>query len=598
MDRRRTGPLRRWIAIPLAATFVLLWLGTMTLFTQWRCQRLEDDVYTAYRNARDELDEQLEYYQNNLNNGLGAEAAAILRNNLSSAALYLSDLDGGMALVVRDGAGAVIRSQLAWGYGHENGVDVGERWYLELDSGLDDTGQTALAEWMMAHRKGAGYSLYPPDSAAGGDGTYARLTGWVEEGNTLRVKRIELIHPDGSTELVVETRLEGEPTDTVTLRHLELRSALMPSWYWSDNTGGENGPTDMSRRLANIREAQAILDRELAGEDRTVLRDGGFAGGGYSAETGELYYVAVQCGVLIPALRENLPLYASTLFLMVLVLLGLTRYLSRRVTKPVEELSARAEAGEPCPEDGPIRELNTLATAVNAGRGRLEEQLRRERAFTRAAAHELKTPLAVLRTHAEALREDIAPARRGEYLDVVLDESDRMAALVGSLLELSHMEEGGGLHREVLAMDALVRAVFDRLALPLERKGLHLKLNLEPGQVFGDRARLESAVENLASNALRYTPEGGAVSVRLERAGSWLRLAVDNDGPGLTTRELAHLFEPFYRGDAARSRATGGTGLGLAIVRTAAAAHGGTCWAENRAGGVRIWMELPALQSV
>lgn len=160
------------------------------------------------------------------------------------------------------------------------------------------------------------------------------------------------------------------------------------------------------------------------------------------------------------------------------------------------------------------------------------------------------------------------------------------------------MEEGGALHREVLAMDALVRAVFDRLALPLERKGLHLKLNLEPGQVFGDRARLESAVENLASNALRYTPEGGAVSVRLERVGGWLRLAVDNDGPSLTTRELAHLFEPFYRGDAARSRTTGGTGLGLAIVRTAAAAHGGTCWAENRAGGVRIWMELPALQSV
>ena len=79
MDRRRTGPLRRWIAIPLAATFVLLWLGTMALLTQWRCQRLEDDVYTAYRNARDELDEQLEYYQNNLNNGLGAEAAAILQ---------------------------------------------------------------------------------------------------------------------------------------------------------------------------------------------------------------------------------------------------------------------------------------------------------------------------------------------------------------------------------------------------------------------------------------------------------------------------------------------------------------------------------------
>ena len=189
------------------------------------------------------------------------------------------------------------------------------------------------------------------------------------------------------------------------------------------------------------------------------------------------------------------------------------------------------------------------------------------------------------------------PRPGGEYLDVVLDESDRMAALVGSLLELSRMEEGGALHREVLAMDALVRAVFDRLALPLERKGLHLKLNLEPGQVFGDRARLESAVENLASNALRYTPEGGAVSVRLERAGGWLRLAVDNDGPSLTTQELTHLFEPFYRGMRPAAALLGVRGWGWPLSGRRRQPTG-TCWAENRAGGVRIWMELPALQSV
>ena len=149
--------------------------------------------------------------------------------------------------------------------------------------------------------------------------------------------------------------------------------------------------------------------------------------------------MAVQWCVLMPALRENLPLYAGTLFRRGLVLRGLTRYLSRRGREPVEELAARAKAGEPCPEDGPIRELNTLATAVNAGRGRLEEQLSRERAFTRAAAHELKTPLAVLRTHAEALREDIAPARRGEYLDVVLDEAKiGVASMLGSRVRVKN----------------------------------------------------------------------------------------------------------------------------------------------------------------
>ena len=151
----------------------------------------------------------------------------------------------------------------------------------------------------------------------------------------------------------METQLEGEPTDTVVLCHLELRSALMPSWSWSNSTGGENGPTDMSRRLANIREAQAILDRELAGEDRTVLRDGGFAGGGYSAETGELYYVAVQCGVLIPALRENLPLYASTLFLMVLVPAGLTGTCPGGVMEPVENSPPEQKGGRAMPGGRP-----------------------------------------------------------------------------------------------------------------------------------------------------------------------------------------------------------------------------------------------------
>ena len=223
--------------------------------------------------------------------------------------------------------------------------------------------------------------------------------------------------------------------------------------------------------------------------------------------------------------------------------------------------------------------------------------IRRERNFTRAAAHELKTPLAVLRSHAEALREDIDPAKREQYLDVVLDESDRMAALVGQLLDLSRLERGIPLKRERVDFAALVRACFDRLSLSAGERDLHVTLNLTEGMVSGDRARLEEAVGNLASNALRYTPAGGSISVRLENSRGKLWLAVDNDGRGFTPRELSRLWEPFYRGDPARSRDTGGAGLGLAIVRAAVRAHGGTCGAENRAGGVRFWLELPALQS-
>lgn len=217
----------------------------------------------------------------------------------------------------------------------------------------------------------------------------------------------------------------------------------------------------------------------------------------------------------------------------------------------------------------------------------------RERAFTRSAAHELKTPLAILRTHAEALREDIAPEKRKQYLDVVLDESDRMAELTGRLLELSRLESGAALKRETVDLAALVRQVWSPLALELEQKEIALELELEELQTEGDRERLREAADNLASNALRHCPRGGRIRVCLEREQHWACLRVDNDGSAIPAEDLPHLFEPFYRGDKSRSRSSGGTGLGLAIVRAAALAHGGDCSAENREGGVCFLLRLP-----
>ena len=223
--------------------------------------------------------------------------------------------------------------------------------------------------------------------------------------------------------------------------------------------------------------------------------------------------------------------------------------------------------------------------------------IRRERAFTRAAAHELKTPLAILRAHAESLKEDIDPAKREEYLDVVLSETDRMTALTGALLDLARLERGEALVREPVELSALVKGVFDQLALPLERKGVALRLELSPLWTEGDRTRLESVVENLASNALRYGTPGGVVTVKLAKEGRWAALTVDNDGENIPERELHRLWRPFYRGDQSRSRDTGGTGLGLAIVKAAVKAHRGDCAVSNRDGGVTFRVWLPGLQS-
>lgn len=223
--------------------------------------------------------------------------------------------------------------------------------------------------------------------------------------------------------------------------------------------------------------------------------------------------------------------------------------------------------------------------------------IRRERAFTRAAAHELKTPLAILRAHAESLKEDIDPAKREEYLDVVLSETDRMAALTAALLDLARLERGEALHREPVELSGLVRGAFDRLALPLEQKGITLKLELSPAWAEGDRSRLERVADNLASNALRHCPPGGTITVRAGREGRWAVLTVDNDGDNIPEGELRRIWQPFYRSDRSRSRDTGGTGLGLAIVKAAMKAHGGECGASNRAGGVTFRVSLPCLQS-
>lgn len=247
---------------------------------------------------------------------------------------------------------------------------------------------------------------------------------------------------------------------------------------------------------------------------------------------------------------------------------------------------------------GPTAVLTLLAAVVLAAYTdrRQRQALQRERAFTRAAAHELKTPLAVLRTHAEALREDIDPARRQEYLGIVVEESDRMAALVGSLMDLSRLENGGTLQREPLDLAALVENCAARLVLPAEQKGLRLVTRLDPAAVLGDQLRLEEAVDNLLDNALRHCTPYGTVTITLTRKGRGIQLTVDNDGDPIPPEQLDRLFEPFYRGDQGRSRADGGTGMGLAIVRAVTEAHGGRCWAANRTGGVTFTVQLPGLQ--
>lgn len=582
MKQKKPRRLRWRMAVPLMTAFAFVWFCMVLLLLTVARQEAENTVSLNKLGAEESLEQHWEYYQENLKKGLGAEAASILRGNLSSASMgRLDTLDGGVAFLVRDSEGTVIRSQLAWGYGHETGVDQGQRWHLTLDEGLDDAGQIALARWIVDHRSGWAYGVFPPESAESSDGTYARVTGIQQPGYTISVQNIQLVHPDGTVETMVETATQGENPITLDLKFMRVMSVLLPS-YRSDGTSGY---TNMERRLQNFRAAQEDLSLVL--EDGT----GGSVWSGVQEGDGiALRYVTGVYQTLPYVLRTNWATYLLVLLLIAASALSLSARLSKQVTRPTEELCRQAEEGH-CQEDGPVQELNTLARAFNTAQEQLSRQLERERDFARAAAHELKTPLAVLRAHAEALREDIAPEKREQYLDVVLSESDRMAALVGHLLELSRPEVKG--NRETVDLAALVREVWVPLALPLEQKRLQLRLELAELSLSGDRAQLAEAVENLASNALRYAEPDGVIRVALEKMGHRARLTVYNDGPNIPAEDLPRLWEPFYRADPSRSRDSGGTGLGLAIVRKAVEAHSGRCWAENRPSGVAFFIELP-----
>ena len=591
--KSRPKRLRWQLASALIATTLLLWMGFVLLVYSNRLSELEDAVGNTFQQTRGSLQQgALATYKENRANGLGERADHILMYHLSNLTMDgIHAIDGGTALAVKLG-GNLVRSQITWGLGYE--ADHEQAWYLYFDQGLDDQGQMAFARWMIAHRNGWAYSVYPPGADNGGedtgDGTFARITGVELPGGGIQVQTMELVHPDSRREQVLETNSVGQSSITLDLVQMEVGSVLLPTW----SGDGKDGPIQMQRRLASFREAQAIIDRDRAGEQRAVVKQWGRLSSGVDQE-GFGYWSSAYCNLRLVVLKEQWGLYLTAFGFAAAVLLLLSAHLSKKVTEPVEELSRRCKDGQRL-ENGPVAELNTLAAAVNTAQDQMSEQLERERSFTRAAAHELKTPLAILRTHAEALREDIAPEKREQYLDVILDESDRMTELVGRLLELSRLEAGVALNREAVDLSALVREVWSPLALQLKRKEITLTLELEEIQIEGDREPLKQAVGNLAFNALRYCEEGKQIRVSLMRMGEMACLSVYNNGPTISEEDLPHLFEPFYRGDKSRSRDSGSTGLGLAIVRAAVSAHGGSYSVENREEGPCFQLLIPVVQ--
>jgi two-component system sensor histidine kinase MprB len=260
----------------------------------------------------------------------------------------------------------------------------------------------------------------------------------------------------------------------------------------------------------------------------------------------------------------------------------------RRLTGKVEDI-ARTEDLTPLPVEGDD-EIARLANAFNAMLAALSASRDRQRRLVADAGHELRTPLTSLRTNLDLLLQadesgGLDPQLRAELLDDVGAQIEEMSTLVGDLVELARDEPIRPVVEQVDLAD-----VVDRAIARARRRGttLTFEVETEPWWVTGESRSLERAVTNLLDNAVKWSPRGGTVSVRLNHG----TLTVDDEGPGIAEADRAQVFDRFYRSE--ESRSMPGSGLGLSIVRQVADRHSGTVRADEAPhGGTRMVMQVP-----
>jgi two-component system sensor histidine kinase BaeS len=285
----------------------------------------------------------------------------------------------------------------------------------------------------------------------------------------------------------------------------------------------------------------------------------------------------------------------------VVLALALGWLFTRQIVAPVEEVStaARRIAGGDLSKKVTARgadELTDLGASFNAMADELHRDRELRQSMVADIAHELRTPLSVLRANIEAMQDGVLEPT-GDNLASLHQETAVLARLIDDLRILS-MAESGQLQYHFQKTDpaALCDRVVEGMRALFAARDITLELEAPDRvpQVNADADRIEQVLRNLLNNARRYTPEGGKVTVKLGAAADGVEVSVKDTGPGIGPEDLARVFDRFYRVDPSRARRTGGSGLGLAIVRQLVEAHGGKAWAASTPGeGSTFSFRLP-----
>ncbi len=287
--------------------------------------------------------------------------------------------------------------------------------------------------------------------------------------------------------------------------------------------------------------------------------------------------------------RAGLFLLVSILVILTLALtsgaLLIRRALSpvRRVTATAQSIESSSDLGRRVGYRGPRDEIGQLATTFDRMIERLDNALQAQKSFVADASHELRGPLTVMQGNLDLLKRNLNEEDRRESLRALEAETSRMSKVVSDLLVLAELDSGQPEHVDSVALREML--------LDAQRRARQLAGNRrivigrqEDLWVKGNADKLEQVLSNLVDNAIKYTPEGGTITLSLFREGDWACVAVADTGIGISPQDLPHIFDRFYRVDKARSKASGGTGLGLAIVKGIVERHGGTVAVTSEEG--------------
>lgn len=315
----------------------------------------------------------------------------------------------------------------------------------------------------------------------------------------------------------------------------------------------------------------------------------------------------VQIGHSLDDLNTTLQYLLLSLLLITPLLLTLSTigsyWLAGRAFRPIHRLTRTArELGikdlhQRVPVPQAEDEVQELAIIFNQMIERLERAFIQQRRFVADASHELRTPVAVIRSMAEvALAQAASSVDYTTVLEEIRAESERLGKLTNALLALARADEGQTkLDADLIRLDLLTADVAASLEPLAEERGITLNIHtLSPAVVLGDTARLIQILMGLVDNALIYTNPGGTVTLSVETCTAHTHVIVQDTGIGIAPKDLAHIFERFYRADPARSKAAGGSGLGLAIADWAVRAHGGIITVTSKLGqGSTFLVTLP-----